>query len=51
MRIRGKNPTLRQKMAIAAASLNPNNWLVTSFTAWEISIQHRDSGKTRIIPA
>lgn len=49
MKIRGKKPTRRQKLAIAAAALNPDNWLVTSFTARELRLQHRDSGKARII--
>jgi len=49
MKIRGKKPTRRQKMAIAAANLNPNNWLVQSFTVDKLIIQHKDSGKIRTI--
>lgn len=49
MKIRGLNPTRRQKMSIAAAALDPNAWLVTKQPGGELHLQHRESGEARII--
>jgi hypothetical protein len=46
----GKNPTLKQKLAIQACKLNPENWLVYQIEAGQLHIVNRISGKTRIIP-
>ncbi|WP_240421625.1 DUF6906 family protein [Paenibacillus periandrae] len=45
----GKRPTKRQKIAIAAAKLNPDNWLVTKSMPEKLSLVHRNSGKQRSI--
>ena len=45
----GKKPTRRQKQDIASARLNPDNWLVCKDTPEELVIEHRISGKVRII--
>lgn len=45
----GKNPTRRQKQDIASVRLNPDNWLVCKDTPEELVIEHRISGKVRII--
>lgn len=51
MRIRGLKPTRRQKLAIVAAKLNPDNWLIVKQPAGKLEIVHRKSGKVRTIPA
>lgn len=45
----GKKPTRRQKQDIASVRLNPDNWLVCKDTPEELVIEHRISGKVRII--
>ena len=45
----GKNPTLKQKKLMKAARLNCDNWLVIKDTAAEMTVQNRQTGKTRII--
>lgn len=45
----GKNPTVRQKKLMKAARLNYENWLVIKDTSAEMTIQNRQTGKTRII--
>lgn len=45
----GKKPTRRQKQDIASVRLNPDNWLVCKNTPEELVIEHRISGKVRII--
>lgn len=45
----GKNPTRWQKMLMKAARLNPENWLVVKDTAEEMTVQNRQTDKTRII--
>jgi len=51
MRIRGQRPTRKQKQLIESHRLNPDNWLVTKQPAGELHLQHKDSGKKRIISA
>lgn len=45
----GKNPTRRQKQDIASVRLNPDNWLVCKNTPAELVIEHRISGKVKVI--
>lgn len=45
----GKRPTRRQKQAIAAADLNPAEWLVAKSLPRQLHIIHRDDGKIEII--
>lgn len=45
----GKKPTRKQKEAIKAANLNPNNWLVYKNLNGELHIVHRDTGTKRKI--
>lgn len=45
----GKRPTRLQKIAIKAAGLNPENWLVVKNCGDGLEVVHRHSGKTRTI--
>lgn len=45
----GKNPTRRQKQDIASLRLNPDNRLVCKDTPDELVLEHRISGKVKII--
>jgi len=45
----GKKPTKKQKLAIAAAKLNPNNWLITKNLPGELHLQHRFTGRPRVL--
>ena len=45
----GKNPTRRQKQDIASVRLNPGNWLVCKDTPAELVIEHKVSGKVKVI--
>lgn len=45
----GKNPTRRQKQDIASLRLNPGNWLVCKDTPAELVIEHKVSGKIKVI--
>ncbi|MEF2247720.1 DUF6906 family protein [Paenibacillus sp. IITD108] len=47
----GKNPTLKQKLAIASCNLTPENWLVFKVEPHRLHIVHRLSGRPRIIPS
>jgi len=51
MNVRGKRPTLRQKKAIAAMSLNPDNWLIAKAPPGELHLIHRFTGTKKVIPA
>lgn len=46
---RGKNPTRKQKMLIASAGLQPLNWLVCKDTSDIMELEHKISGKRRIL--
>jgi hypothetical protein len=50
-KLRGKNPTLKQKKAIKAAGWNPDNWLVVKNPPGELHLVHRYTGTKKIIPA
>ncbi|WP_169834478.1 DUF6906 family protein [Paenibacillus donghaensis] len=43
----GKRPTRRQQETIAAAGLNPQNWLVSKDCATEFIVINRLTGKDR----
>ncbi len=45
----GKKPTKKQKLAIAAARLNPDNWLVIKNLPGELHLQHRFTGRVRVL--
>lgn len=45
----GKNLTRRQKEYIASLRLNPDNWLVCKDTPDELVLEHKISGKTKVI--
>ena len=45
----GLRPTRRQKQIIAARNLNPANWLVTKNLPDRLYLQHRLTGKERIL--
>lgn len=46
---KGLRPTKRQKIAIKAAGLNFNNWLVYKNIDGKLHLVHRETGTTRII--
>jgi len=48
--VKGKNPTLKQKKAIAAVRLNPENWLVAKAPPGELHLIHRHTGTRKVIP-
>lgn len=45
----GKKPTRRQKQDISSLRLNPDNWLVCKDNPEELVLEHKISGKIRII--
>ncbi|MEK4273162.1 DUF6906 family protein [Paenibacillus sp. FSL R7-0026] len=45
----GKNPSRRQKQAIAAAKLVPDNWLVYKAEPGSLHIINRNTQSTKII--
>lgn len=45
----GKRPTVEQKKAITAAGLDWREWLIVKSLPDVLTIQHRESGKTRVI--
>ncbi|MGE7942798.1 DUF6906 family protein [Lysinibacillus xylanilyticus] len=47
----GRNLTRQQKIHIASFRLNPDNWLISKKLVGSWLIIHRQSGKTRTIPA
>lgn len=47
----GLKPTKRQKIAMKAVGLNFNNWLVYKAIDSQLHIVHRETGRTKIIPA
>lgn len=48
--MRGKRPTRRQKQMIADRNLNPDNWLISKVYPDRLLIQHRYTGKERLMP-
>lgn len=47
----GKKPTRQQQVAIIAANLNPNDWLIMKNLSSELHILHRDNKESKVIPA
>ncbi|GIO13564.1 hypothetical protein J19TS2_31190 [Cohnella xylanilytica] len=47
--MRGQRPTLRQKQIIEAARLQPENWLVLKNPPGQLVLQHKHTGKERVI--
>lgn len=45
----GKRPTRKQKLIIADMGLNPYNWLVTKNLPGELHLEHRDTGRPRVM--
>ncbi len=45
----GKRLTKRQKIYLKSKGLNPENWLVCKDTSQEMVIQHKISGKTKLL--
>lgn len=45
----GLKPTKRQKLAMAGAKLNPDDWLVTKVYPHALCLEHRHSGKEKIL--
>ncbi len=45
----GKKPTRKQKMLMQAARLNYENWLVVKDTDKEMTVQNRQTDRTRTI--
>jgi len=44
-----KNPTRKEKMMLARRRLNPANWLYIKNLPGELHLQHRLSGKVKIL--
>jgi hypothetical protein len=47
--VQGQRPTRRQKEAIEAARLKPDNWLVLKNPTGQLIIQHKETGKEKTI--
>lgn len=45
----GRKPTVRQRDRIKSAGLNPENWLVTKNLPVSLHLEHRVSGRERVI--
>ena len=43
----GKNPTVKQRKAIAAARRNPDNWLVAKVFPDRLILVHRHAGHSQ----
>jgi hypothetical protein len=46
-----KRPTRKQKLAIAAAKLDPDNWLVAKVEKYTLVLINKNSNKERTISA
>ncbi|MCP1355437.1 DUF6906 family protein [Aneurinibacillus migulanus] len=46
----GKRPTRKQKLAMKAVRLNPENWLVTKNLPGELHLVHRETNRERKLP-
>ncbi|MBP3038093.1 hypothetical protein J9303_01040 [Bacillaceae bacterium Marseille-Q3522] len=46
----GKRPTRHQKRNILSIGLNPNNWLVAKNLTDVLYLEHRETGRIKIIP-
>lgn len=47
----GKNPSVRERNHIKSQRLNPFNWFISKKMADKWLLIHRESGRTRTIPA
>jgi len=47
----GKNPTRKQKALMARAKLNPDNWLVVKNLPDSLHLEHRITGRARVLKA
>ncbi len=47
----GKRPTVRERNHIKSLRLNPINWLICKKVSDKWLLVHRESGRTRTIPA
>jgi hypothetical protein len=45
----GKRPNKNQKIAMKAAGLNPDNWLIYKKTHESLELVHRETGTTKTI--
>jgi hypothetical protein len=45
----GKKPTKNEKIAIKAAGLNPDNWLIFKKSHTEMRLVHRETGTIKKI--
>lgn len=45
----GKRPTRKQKMLMAKVGLNPNNWLVVKNIPGSLHLEHRHTGRERVL--
>ncbi len=43
----GKNPTLKQKIILKEARLNPDNWLVVKNLPSQMELVNRDTGRLK----
>lgn len=46
----GRRPTRRERYIIDSAGLNSDNWLVTKRLPHSLHLEHRVSGKSKVIP-
>lgn len=47
---RGKRPTRREKVLIAACCSNPDDWLVSKRLPHSLHLVHRHAGTVKVIP-
>jgi hypothetical protein len=47
----GKRPTRNQSKALLSVGLSPTKWLVFKAIEAELHLVHRETGRTKIIPA
>jgi hypothetical protein len=45
----GKRPTLKQKIILKQARLNPDNWLVIKILPGRLELVNRDTGRKKIL--
>lgn len=46
----GKKPTRSQKLLLKKRCLNPENWLVCRATQEGLTIEHRHTGRIKVLP-
>ncbi|WP_415481298.1 DUF6906 family protein [Bacillus infantis] len=47
----GKRPTRNQSKALISVGLSPTKWLVFKAIEGELHLVHRETGRTKIVPA